>query len=64
MLGNLMLLYAYRIASATQLAPLVYFQLIAAVILGWVIFGDLPDSLTWAGLAVIIAAGLGSARLR
>lgn len=64
MLGNLLLLYAYRIAPATKLAPMVYFQLIAAVILGWAIFGDLPDALTWAGLFVIISAGLASARLR
>ena len=64
MAGNLLLLYAYRIANATRLAPLVYFQLIAAVVLGWMIFGDLPDAFTWAGLAVIIGAGLASARLR
>lgn len=64
MLGNLMLLYAYRIAPATKLAPLVYFQLIAAVILGWTIFGDLPDAYTWAGLAVILITGLASTRIR
>jgi drug/metabolite transporter (DMT)-like permease len=64
MFGNLLLLYAYRIASATQLAPLVYFQLIAAVLLGWFLFGNLPDGYTWAGLALIIGAGLASARLR
>lgn len=64
MAGNLLLLYAYRIANATVLAPLVYFQLIAAVILGWAIFSDLPDAWTWAGLAIIIGAGLTSARLR
>lgn len=64
MLGNLLLLYAYRIAPATKLAPLVYFQLIAAVALGWIIFADLPDIYTWAGLALIITAGLASARLR
>lgn len=64
MLGNLLLLYAYRIAPATKLAPMVYFQLIAAVILGWIIFQDLPDAYTWAGLFVIISAGLASARLR
>lgn len=63
MLGNLLLLYAYRIAAATRLAPLVYFQLIAAVLLGWTIFGDLPDLFTLAGLALIIGAGLASARL-
>jgi drug/metabolite transporter (DMT)-like permease len=64
MLGNLLLLYAYRIAPATKLAPLVYFQLIAAVALGWAVFAELPDTYTWAGLAVIITAGLASAHLR
>ncbi len=64
MLGNLLLLYAYRLASATKLAPLVYFQLIAATALGWIIFGNLPDNYTWAGLILIIGAGLASARLR
>jgi drug/metabolite transporter (DMT)-like permease len=64
MLGNLMLLYAYRIANATRLAPLIYFQLIAAVALGWSVFGALPDAYTWAGLAVILATGIASTRLR
>ncbi|MEQ6204582.1 DMT family transporter [Sulfitobacter sp. HNIBRBA2951] len=64
MLGNLLLLYAYGLAPATRLAPLVYFQLVAAVALGWLIFGDLPDMWTWLGLAVILGAGLASARLR
>lgn len=64
MMGNLLLLYAYRIAPATKLAPLVYFQLIAATLLGWTIFGNLPDTYTWAGLVLIIGAGLASARLR
>lgn len=64
MMGNLLLLYAYQIASATKLAPLIYFQLIAAVALGWAIFGSLPDLFTWAGLAVIIMTGLISTRLR
>ena len=64
MLGNLLLLYAYRLVPATKLAPLVYFQLVAAVILGWGIFSDLPDALTWVGLVIIIGTGLTSARLR
>lgn len=64
MLGNLLLLYAYGLAPATRLAPLVYFQLVAAIGLGWAIFGDLPDVWTWAGLIVILTAGLASARLR
>jgi len=64
MLGNLLLLYAYGLAPATRLAPLVYFQLIAAVGLGWFVFSNLPDVWTWTGLALILTAGLASARLR
>ncbi|WIY26381.1 DMT family transporter [Parasedimentitalea psychrophila] len=64
MLGNLILLFAYSKVAATKLAPMVYFQLIAAVTLGWAAFGQLPDMLTWLGLAVVVSAGLGSALLR
>lgn len=64
MLGNLILLYAYKIAPATRLAPLVYFQLLAAVILGWVFFDTLPATLTWVGLLIVMSAGIVSARLR
>lgn len=64
MMGNLLMLYAYRIAPATRIAPLIYFQLIAAVALGWSVFGDLPDGYTLLGLTLIIGAGLASARLR
>lgn len=64
MLGNLLLLFAYQHAPATRIAPLVYFQLVAAVGLGWLIFGDLPDVWTWTGLVVILGAGLVSTRLR
>ncbi|MVO17157.1 DMT family transporter [Parasedimentitalea huanghaiensis] len=64
MLGNLILLFAYNKVAATKLAPMVYFQLIAAVGLGWAVFGQLPDMLTWLGLLVVVSAGLGSALLR
>lgn len=64
MLGNLLLLYAYKVAPATRIAPMVYFQLVAAVGHGWLVFGALPDLWTWIGLAVILSAGLASTRLR
>lgn len=64
MLGNLIMLYAYKIAPATRLAPLVYFQLLAAVILGWVFFDTLPALLTWIGLLIVMGAGIASTRLR
>jgi len=63
MTGNLLLLYAYRMAPASVLAPLVYFQLLAATGLGWAVFGTLPQGLTWVGLALIIASGLAATLL-
>lgn len=64
MLGNLLLLVAYAQAPATKLAPLVYFQIVAAVALGWAVFGDIPDLMTWVGLSLVLASGLASAALR
>ena len=64
MLGNLLMLYAYRIAPATKIAPMIYFQLLSAVALGWLLFDALPDLMTWVGLAVILSAGIASTRLR
>lgn len=63
LVGNFLLLFAYARAEAATLAPLVYLQLASAVTLGWYVFGDLPDVTTWAGLSLIVAAGLASAMM-
>lgn len=39
-------------------APFRYTVLLWATILGWLIFADVPDALSWAGMAVITGAGL------
>lgn len=49
---------ALRYAPASTLAPLHYLEIVAAVILGLLVFGDFPNALTWAGIAVIVASGL------
>ena len=61
--GNFLLLFAYARAPASSLAPYIYFQLFAAVALGWLVFSDLPDAYTIAGLILIIGAGIASASL-
>lgn len=63
MLGNFFLLFAYRLAPATVLAPLVYIQLPAAAVLGWALFETLPTGQTWVGLALIITSGVCAALL-
>lgn len=64
MMGNLLLLWAYRRAEATVMAPLVYVQLVAATVFGWVVFGELPDFLAWIGLGLILTSGLAALILK
>ena len=45
-------------ASAAQIAPMTYVQLLIAMALGIAIFGDWPDMTSLAGSAIIIGAGL------
>lgn len=50
--------YAYRSAPASTLAPLQYLEIVSATILGWWVFGHLPDAVKWLGIAIIIGSGL------
>ncbi len=49
---------AYRLAEASLVTPFEYTYLPWAVLWGWVFFGALPDAATWAGLILIVGAGL------
>ncbi|UWQ18449.1 DMT family transporter [Jannaschia sp. M317] len=63
-MGNLLLVLAYRRSDATVLAPFVYFQLLSATVLGWTIFGTLPNGLGMVGLGVLVTAGVGTVLAR
>jgi len=45
-------------AGAATVAPMTYGQLIAAVLLGWVFFGEMPDAVALLGAAIIVGSGL------
>jgi drug/metabolite transporter (DMT)-like permease len=49
---------AIHMAPASILAPLQYAEILGAIIIGAIVFGDLPDALTSLGTAIIIASGL------
>lgn len=57
-ISHLCLVYAFKMAKATTLAPFAYTQLVWVSILGYVFFGDVPDGPTLIGGAVIVASGL------
>ncbi|GJD99022.1 DMT family transporter [Methylobacterium isbiliense] len=57
-LGHWLLILAHRHAPASTLAPFAYAHLLWAVLLGFVVFHDLPDRWTLLGGAVVAASGL------
>ncbi|MBM3485838.1 MAG: DMT family transporter [Alphaproteobacteria bacterium] len=56
--GHFLLIKAYEHGPASLLAPFAYSQLIWMTLLGFVIFGDLPDHWTIVGAAIVIGSGL------
>ncbi len=56
--GHWMLILAHRLAPAPILAPFNYIQLLPMVILGYLVFGDLPDVWTLLGAGVVLSSGL------
>jgi drug/metabolite transporter (DMT)-like permease len=56
--GHYCVARAFSYAPANLIAPLNYTQMIGSVVVGYLMFAEIPDFYTWLGSAVIIAAGL------
>jgi len=59
----LVLAHALKLAPAATIAPFQYTQMTYAILVGLLVFGDVPDPATLVGAAVIIASGLFALRL-
>lgn len=56
--SHFLLIKALELAPASILQPFTYAQLVAAVIIGYVVFDNVPDLWTWVGSAIVVASGL------
>lgn len=56
--GHYFLIAGHKLAPASVLSPFVYTQLIWVIVLGYLVFGQVPNSWTVAGAAIVIASGL------
>jgi drug/metabolite transporter (DMT)-like permease len=56
-IGHLLLIMAYARAPAATLTPFLYFQIVFAVVSGWVVFGHVPDGLSILGIGMIGLCG-------
>ncbi len=57
LVAHIMLILAYRSTPAPVLAPYGYFEIVMASILGFWLFDETPDTLTWAGIGIVIISG-------
>jgi drug/metabolite transporter (DMT)-like permease len=56
--GHWIVVLAFRYADASVLAPFSYIQLVWVTLIGFFIFGEVPDAVTFTGAAIIIASGV------
>lgn len=56
--SHMAITYALKFAPSATLAPLHYLEIVSAVFFGYLVFGDFPVAMTWAGIALITLSGL------
>lgn len=57
-INQTLLVFAFAHADASTLAPFTYFEIVSAVIFGFLFFGTLPTLLSWVGIFLITVGGL------
>lgn len=57
-LGGFLIGFAYRTSEAALVAPFEYIALPLSIVWGILVFGDWPDAITYAGIALIVVSGL------
>ncbi len=57
-MGHVLLMAATRAAPANRIAPAQYSQIVWAVVLGALFFGEFPDATGFAGIVLVTLAGL------
>ncbi|WP_164527876.1 DMT family transporter [Georhizobium profundi] len=56
--GHGLVVLAFQKAPASLLAPFQYLEIISAVLIGYLVFSDVPSASKWVGIAIIVASGL------
>ncbi len=55
---HLLLIIAYARSEPSAIAPLAYLQIAVGVVLGWWMFGDLPNAVGAVGLGIVVLSGV------
>jgi drug/metabolite transporter (DMT)-like permease len=62
-LAQVLMTEGYRSGEATMLAPFEYGAILYTVLLGWLIWGEVPGAWEFTGIAVLVASGLAAWKL-
>jgi len=57
-MGHYLLIMGHRLAPAAVLAPFIYTEIVWMIALGYLVFGDVPNHWTLAGVVVVVCSGL------
>jgi len=58
LIGHLLFIKAFQVASASAIAPFTYSQLVWSTLAGWLVFGSFPDGWTLSGIVIIAGSGV------
>jgi drug/metabolite transporter (DMT)-like permease len=56
--GYFLLIVSMRSGEMSVVAPFRYSGLLFALLLGYVVWGDVPNTIAWVGIALLVGAGL------
>jgi drug/metabolite transporter (DMT)-like permease len=56
--GHYLLIAAHRLAPAALLSPFIYTEIVQVIVLGYLVFGDVPNRWTLVGCVIVVASGL------
>lgn len=57
-IGHFVLIKAFNHAPASSLAPFIYVQVVAVLLLGYLVFDSFPDPWSLTGMTIIVASGI------
>ena len=64
LLSQMLIVVAYRFASAEKLGPFIYSVIVFTAVIDWVVWHHVPSPATYLGMALVIVGGLIAVRAR
>ena len=64
LIGQYLIIKAYELSDASLVAPFAYLEIVTSTAVSWLFFRDMPDYITFVGVAILIASSFSLLRGR